>query len=110
MPLEVFKIVCTCDHFASNKDLVMFLKPVVDALVRLEHATTSLSDIWKESLINFLSLRRIDVLVWPRYIDFKINVSCILISNLKYTTSLYIFLHYFSVLILVEFLYQGIIQ
>lgn len=71
MPPEVRNIVRTCNHFTANKALVMFLKPVVDALARLERATTSLGDIWKEILGIYLSISKIDVSVWPNYIDFK---------------------------------------
>lgn len=71
MPQDVRQLVRTRNHFTANKALVLFLKPVVDALARLEQDSTSLGDIWKEICAVYLAINRIDISVWPGYADFK---------------------------------------
>ncbi|KAG0147356.1 hypothetical protein CROQUDRAFT_19507, partial [Cronartium quercuum f. sp. fusiforme G11] len=72
----VCQIIYTCNYFTANKALVMILKLIVSALARLECATTSLGNVWKELLTVYLAIKKKkekkkDFLVWPGYQEFK---------------------------------------
>ncbi|MBW0560220.1 hypothetical protein O181_099935 [Austropuccinia psidii MF-1] len=56
IPATVISVIEDRDHFTSNDALVSLLKPVVDAISRLEHQHTELSDIWKEFSNVYFSL------------------------------------------------------
>ncbi|MBW0534170.1 hypothetical protein O181_073885 [Austropuccinia psidii MF-1] len=56
IPAAFISVIEDRDHFTSNNALVSLLKPVVDAISRLEHKHTELSDIWKEFSNIYFSL------------------------------------------------------
>jgi hypothetical protein len=66
---NVRSIISDRDHFTANQALITVLKSVVDAIGRLEHANTTLADIWKEVLHVYCALSKIDV--YSRYLPFK---------------------------------------
>ncbi|KAI9103385.1 hypothetical protein DFS34DRAFT_691891 [Phlyctochytrium arcticum] len=48
---DIIPILESMQHFLDNKSLVKILCPVVNAIGRLEFASTNLGDIWKELLV-----------------------------------------------------------
>jgi hypothetical protein len=58
------------DHFTGNKVLSSFLRPVIDALGRLERASTTIGDIWRELTVVYQQIKSIDV-QYARFEDFK---------------------------------------
>ncbi|KAI9093517.1 hypothetical protein DFS34DRAFT_706791 [Phlyctochytrium arcticum] len=49
------------EHFVNNDNLVKILSPVVDAIARLEFASTNLGDIWKELLTTYHQVKAAEV-------------------------------------------------
>lgn len=49
------------EHFTNNQALISISNPVVDAIIQLKHAQTSLSDTWKELLTVMCAITKIDV-------------------------------------------------
>lgn len=66
---SICDLVFNCRHFASNKILVRFLEPVVDAIAALEHANTTVGDVWKELIGVYMKLKNIEV--DGEYLGFK---------------------------------------
>ncbi|OAV93177.1 hypothetical protein PTTG_08381 [Puccinia triticina 1-1 BBBD Race 1] len=52
----VVKVIKDQDYFTANQTLVQLLKPVVDAIRHLEHADTTLADIWNEMIEAYKSI------------------------------------------------------
>ncbi|KAH9816279.1 hypothetical protein DFH28DRAFT_927625 [Melampsora americana] len=89
--LPICQLVRTQDHFTANKALIEFLKPVVDALARLEREITLIAHIWKEICTVYCALKTIDILIWPQYFNFKND--CFEILNKRaqmYQSNIYI--------------------
>lgn len=49
------------EHFTNNRALISISTPVVDAIIQLEHAQTSLSATWKEVLTVMCAIIKMDV-------------------------------------------------
>jgi hypothetical protein len=77
----VIQVIKDRDHFTANQSLVRLLKPVIDAIGNLERADTTLSDIWKELLNVYKSIR--DVEVYSRFELFKSHCLNVIQSQTK---------------------------
>ncbi|KAH9825009.1 hypothetical protein DFH28DRAFT_1117164 [Melampsora americana] len=81
IPKKISQLVQTRDHFTANKALVLFLQPVVDSLGRLELATTTVGDIWKEICTLYTIIKDINLSTWPGYAAYK--AFCLNILNTR---------------------------
>ncbi|EFP91035.2 uncharacterized protein PGTG_17307 [Puccinia graminis f. sp. tritici CRL 75-36-700-3] len=76
---KVIQVIKDCNHFTANQSLVRLFKPVIDAIGHLERARTTLSEIWKEFLNVYKSIRDAEV-----YSQFKLFEShCLNVIQLQ---------------------------
>ncbi|KAH9825116.1 hypothetical protein DFH28DRAFT_877927, partial [Melampsora americana] len=68
---NIQSIVDNRDHFTSNQVLVKVLRPVVDAIARLECANSTVGDVWLELATVYCQLQKIDLHMYSRFTNFK---------------------------------------
>ena len=58
-------------HFADNDGLICILKPIIDALSRLENDNSSISDVWPQFIRCYNDIKKVNVNV--KFNKFKLN-------------------------------------